>query len=284
MILSKNILALGHKVNSLNEARELTPAIFSVNPHPQRTDRYTFLSTADIVKDMEKQGWNITSVSQSGKGKFNRHIVRMTHSQMGSLSDRDQVIPQIIIDNSHDGLTQAMIHMGLYRKISDTGLIIEMPAQDHSFKFRHVSTNGSDLSDLMAEITKKYNQMIPHIEKMMNTELSEDEKYEFAIEAIAEREPWRFKNFKGEILREKVEKLNNIAEILHPEREANKGDDLWRVFNTIQEALVNGGYERLSDKGRKSKTRAITIPSRNVDFNKALWSLAEGLKSTKEVV
>jgi len=278
MIISKNILALGYLVNSLEEARILTPAIFSINPHPQRTERYTFLSTADIVKQMEKLGWEIHSVSQSGKGKFNRHIVRMSHSSMKSLSDRDQVIPQIIIDNSHDGLTQAMIHMGLYRQVSKTGLIVDMPDEDHSFKFRHVSTNGSDLSDLMAGITKRYLDMIPHIENMMDTILTEEEKYEFAIKSIAAREPWRFMNAHKEILRDKVEKLNNIAELLEPQREENKGDDLWKVFNTLQEALVNGGYERLSDKGRKSKTRSITIPSRNVEFNKNLWKLADTLR------
>lgn len=275
MIISKNILALGYPVNSLEEAKEYTPAIFSVNPHPQRTDRYTFLSTADIVKEMEEIGWKIHSVSQSGRGKFNRHIVRMLHTSMDSLSDRDQVVPQIVIDNSHDGLSQAMIHMGLYRKISKTGLIVDIPDQDYSFSFRHVSTNGSNLKELMGEVTKRYMSMIPHIEKMMNTVLTEEEKYEFAIQAIAVREPWRFMNPQKEILREKVEKLNNIAEILHSDREANKGDDVWRVFNTLQETLVNGGYERLSDKGRKSKTRPITIPSRNVDFNKDLWRLAD---------
>jgi hypothetical protein len=284
MIISRNILALGYPVNSLEEARELTPAIFSINPHPKRTDRYTFLSTAEIVKQMEAIGWEIHSVSQSGKGKFNRHIVRMTHATMGSLSDRDQVIPQIVIDNSHDGLTQAMIHMGLYRQVSKTGLIVDMPDQDHSFRFRHVSNNGSDLSELMEGITKRYLDMIPHIEDMMDTILTEEEKYEFAIEAIAAREPWRFMNPKKEILRDKVEKLNNIAEILQPKRDENKGDDLWKVFNTLQEALVDGGYERLSDKGRKSKTRAITIPSRNVEFNKNLWKLADLFRLLPELV
>ena len=284
MIISKNILALGYPVNSLEEARKLTPAIFSLNPHPKRTDRYTFLSTADIVKQMETLGWDIHSVSQSGTGKFNRHIVRMTHSSMESLSERDQVIPQIVIDNSHDGLTQAMIHMGLYRKVSKTGLIVDMPDQDHSFQFRHVSTNGSDLTELMGGITKRYLGLIPHIESMMDTILTEEEKYEFAIEAIAAREPWRFMNANKQILRDKVEKLNNIAELLNPQIKENEGDDLWRVFNTIQAALVDGGYERLSDKGRKSKTRAITIPSRNVEFNKDLWKLADLFRSLPVMV
>jgi hypothetical protein len=284
MILSKDLLALGHKVESLEEAGEFCPAIFSIAPHPLRTDRYSFLPSNVIVSEMQKLGWEITSVSQSGTGVFNRHIVRMVHRNLVNFGSADQILPQIVIDNSHDGLTQAQIHMGLYRVISRTGLVISIPEHDYSFKFRHVGKNGSDLTELMELVTEKYKELVSHVREMMKVELTDEEIREFAIKAIAAREPWRFKNAQGEILTSKVEKLNNIDEILTPKREENVGTDLWRVFNTIQEILTNGGYERLSDKERKSRTRAITIPSRNVDFNKDLWELAESYLSVPELV
>ena len=34
------------------------------------------------------------------------------------------------------------------------------------------------------------------------------------------------------------------AEILTPNRSEDEGDDLWKVFLTIQERIMNGFYER----------------------------------------
>ena len=136
----------------------------------------------------------------------------------------------------------------------------------------------------MELVTEKYKEIAGHVRIMMNTNLTEKEMRSFAIKAIAAREPWRFLNADGEVLISKVEKLNNVSEILTPRISDNMGNDLWRVFNTLQDILTNGGYERLSDKERKSKTRAITIPSRNVEFNKDLWELAESFLPQPETV
>jgi hypothetical protein len=275
--------ASGYKVSSIEEASEISPATVSEIHHPQRSDRYSFLSTTKLIVKLQELGWEITHVNQSGKSKFARHTIRMTHPSMKKLDLRhDDVMPQIIIDNSHDGLTQAMIHMGIFRVISKTGLIASVSGLSTSFKFKHIGLEGKEIEELMAKISEQYSKLVPRILEMMNLQLSEEQKYDFAVKAIAAREPWRFvkpTEDGKEILTDKIERLNNIPEILTPSRDSDKGDSLWQVFNVIHEKLVEGGYNRLSDKGRASKTRPIAIPSRNVGFNKELWGLADSFIS-----
>ena len=273
-ILSRELLASGYSVSTLEEAIEVAPSISSKVPHPERTERYTHFSTAKLVRDLEKLGWEITNATQSGKGKFNRHIVRMVHRGMETISENEELLPQIVIDNSHDGLSRAMIHMGLYRVMSKTGMIISVPGSNFGVDFLHLSDNGKDLNEQMEYVTEAYKRVNALIQVMRNTNLDESLKEEFVMKAIAAREPWRFLNHKKELLKDKIRELNNIEFILTPARNEDAGNDLWSVFNTVHEKLINGGYERLSDKGRKSKTRPITIPSRNVSFNKALWEIA----------
>jgi len=273
----------GFPIKSLEEVKDFYPAIFSVAPHPERTDRYSFLSTEEIVKRMEAFDWKVSHASQSGKSNFGRHLVRMTNEQLEGLPDfGDEIIPQIIVDNSHDGYTQAEIHLGLYRVISATGLIISIPGMHTSFRFKHVGANPEEFSDLLGKIAECYKNMMPHIGEMMKVELTNEEKEDFIIRAIAAREPWKFVDEDDNIKINKIKRLNNLEEILTPERNEDSGNDLWSVFNVIQEKMIDGGYSRISDKGRKSKTRTIAIPSRNVDLNKKLWELAEHYLETKK--
>jgi hypothetical protein len=53
------------------------------------------------------------------------------------------------------------------------------------------------------------------------------------------------------------------------------GDDLWTVFNRVQENLLGGGLVRRTESGRLSRTRRITSIRQDVRLNSRLWDLAE---------
>jgi hypothetical protein len=63
-------------------------------------------------------------------------------------------------------------------------------------------------------------------------------------------------------------------ELLVAERNLDMGNDLWAVFNRVQEKLVNGGFNY--NNGRKTrKVRALKNFTADMQFNGKLWELAE---------
>ena len=75
------------------------------------------------------------------------------------------------------------------------------------------------------------------------------------------------------------------AQIVEPLRGEDKKEDLWTVFNVIQERLVKGEFERQTMNGRRTKPRGINNATRHINFNKSLWEIAESyLSEVSEIV
>jgi hypothetical protein len=93
--------------------------------------------------------------------------------------------------------------------------------------------------------------------------LTLDEKKDFANEAIK----LRWENNKN---------VKNISlnDMILPKREGDMGDDMWKVFNVVQEKLVRGGLIYRTDSGRNVRTRQLTDVVGNTKFNRELWELA----------
>ena len=74
-------------------------------------------------------------------------------------------------------------------------------------------------------------------------------------------------------------------QILRPRRAADVGGNLWTTFNIIQENIIRGGHNgtRQAEDGRIicRQTRPINGIDQNVGVNRALWTLAEGMKKLK---
>jgi hypothetical protein len=105
--------------------------------------------------------------------------------------------------------------------------------------------------------------------------MTDDKSEEFAIKAIARREPHLFINEDGTINTKKLTASTNPKDIISPIRGEDKANNLWTVFNVIQERMIKGGYARVTANGRNSTTRGMTNATRNVEFNKELWGIAE---------
>jgi hypothetical protein len=66
---------------------------------------------------------------------------------------------------------------------------------------------------------------------------------------------------------------------LEPRRAEDQSNNLWTVFNTVQENLVRGGLSdsRRDRRGKLRTMRSLKGIDSRVFLNKALWSLAEAL-------
>jgi len=268
--------SIGYPVSNLEELQKFVPSAFSKTYHPDRTDRYSFVATDNLVNSLISLGWELHSGKQNGVSKFARHVIRFTNPKLGYMKlKNDNVKPQIILDNSHNGGSSAQLHMGLFRLVCTNGLVIAMPGLYTNVKFRHMGVKFEELKKLMEIVAEQYTVVGTHISEMQKVLMNAVQKEEFAIKAVAQREPHMFIQKDGTINTKKVHKITNIPEILSPIRGEDKADNLWSVFNVVQERMIKGGYNRISENGRQSKTRGITNATRNIAFNKELWEIAE---------
>jgi hypothetical protein len=95
---------------------------------------------------------------------------------------------------------------------------------------------------------------------MVATYLSDRAQLEFAEEAVAIR--WR-----GEM----PVQPRRLLEVRRP---ADVGDDLWRVFNAVQENVIRGGVTSRAASGRLGRTRGIRAIKEDVRINTQLWQAA----------
>ena len=271
-----NLSSVGFKIQTREDLQNHVPAAFATHPHPDRSDRYSFVSTITLLDTFEKLGWIPYSAKQHGQNQYGRHIIRLNNEDFGSLALKgDAVKPHILLDNSHDGYTPASLHLGLFRLVCTNGLVIAVPGMATELKFRHINIDRAELMQLLSEAAEQYRNIGLHIGDMQNRVLTTDEKEAFAIKAISLREPNRFINPDGTINATGITQSMNPKALLEPVRPQDESSDLWTTFNLIQERSVKGLYERKTKTGRKSSPREITNAARNLDFNKKLWAVAE---------
>jgi hypothetical protein len=68
-----------------------------------------------------------------------------------------------------------------------------------------------------------------------------------------------------------------IEDILEPKRDEDKGDDLWRVFNVVQEKITQGDFHAALTGAKVRKVRKIKSFEKDLKVNKELFKLATAL-------
>ena len=271
-----DLTSIGYRVHNMDELKEMAPAVFANAAAPGVTGRYSFISTNEIVQNILDLGWELHSAKQNGPNPFSRHHVRFTNPKLGFMDLKgDNVKPQIILDNSHNRSASAQIHMGLFRLVCTNGLVVAMPGMYNAVKFRHMGVDKDELRKLLSVAAEQYKKVGDHIADMQLIDMNQDQREEFAITAVAKREPHMFINPDGTINVKKVITSTNPMEIISPVRGEDQATTLWNTFNVIQERMIKGGYNRVTGSGRTSTTRGITNATRSVEFNKELWGIAE---------
>jgi hypothetical protein len=103
------------------------------------------------------------------------------------------------------------------------------------------------------------------VERMERTRLEEPRRIAFAEEALRLRFP-----------KDRHRRMNP-ALLLEARRSEDAGDDVWRVYNVIQENVIRGGLAGRSASNRSMRSRPIKSVKRDVELNTDLWKLATTL-------
>jgi len=272
--MEKILRSTGYRVETNDDLREVVPAAFSMEHNRSRV--YSFVHTLSILENLKKLGWDFTYAKQQGRSQYSRHIIRLTNPELGYMPlKNDQVRPQLILDNSHNGGSSAQLHMGLFRLVCQSEMVISITNLFTNIKFRHMGLDFEELKEILGKMTKQYEVVGQHISEMQNIVLSPEQKMEFAMKGVAYRNPDRYIKDDGTVDKEKIAETLNPNDLLQPMRGGDGPITLWDTFQNVREWVIKGGYEQKSSKGRKSTSKAINNAVRQISLNKTLWTLAE---------
>lgn len=256
-----------HTFLTKDEIAKAAPAAVNNTPAANVSEKYVHVSTLELIEDMAKLGWGVVDVKQARTKKqstadFKKHLVTFRNNDVVIASeDGETVYPQILLTNSHDGLSSFQFRAGLFRLVCTNGLVIS--TQDFgSMSIRHKGYSFDELKKTVMGLVETLPVTVETLNKFREVTLTEEQKVEFALAALG----IRFGENGAEVTPE---------EILKPIRKEDEGDELWQVFNVIQEKICRGGFKYKASTGRNKTARSIKNFNRDLQLNEKLYELAE---------
>jgi hypothetical protein len=253
------------------------PAALSLTRHPLRTSRrYTLIPTADAVRCLEQEGFELMSARQtrarSSEGAITgRHMLCFRlPGDIGRSHEVDDLIPQVVLVNSHDGTSAYWLRAGIYRLACKNGLLVPMG----DFGLIHVPHRGPVIELVTSgalAIARSFARVYEIIDRMKSWQLTAKERLGFADLALRERWP-------------DVAPPVPAERLLEPRRIQDTDGSLWVTYNMIQEHVIAGGLRGRNVNGRAMSTRAVREIRRNVDLNTRLWHHALTLLPSQPLI
>lgn len=252
----------------------VVPSIFAEEAHDSRSERYLYIPTVQVIDALRAEGFEPfmacqTRVRNEDKREHTKHMLRLRHvSQI-----LDQEANEVVLLNSHDGSSSYQMMVGKFRfvcVVCANGLVLGDLAADQ--KVRH-SGRGDVIHNVIEgayEVLKHFEQIDHTTADMKHQQLHADEQEAFAMAALA----YRYDPAEGPA-------PVSASQLLMPRRREDRSSDLWTTFNRVQENTIKGGLLGRNKQGRRTTTRAVNGIDQDVKLNRALWVLAQALKSSR---
>lgn len=266
---------------TINDLKSKAPAVFRTAEQGAKdgaSGKYLFIPTVDIIDDLSKLGWDIYDVAQQ-KSKTSpdttRHMVRFRNKEFGSVGVNGN-IPEILFTNSHDRTKSMNFHVGIFRLVCSNGLVIK----DKTFgelNLKHNTLMGysfEDVRTMIQGVTENLPQVMEKIKAFETIEMSIEAARELAIKSFAVRYP-EYVNKEGVLDKATLTASVDIDSLLRPNRAEDVPNNLWTIYNRVQEKIVKGEYKHIGDDGKLRQARPIKNIMLGLDINEKLWTVAE---------
>lgn len=255
------------------QIKDRAPSVFAKHASSKMSESYAFVPSTLVLEALEKINMLPVQASQRKSkqdGDVARHLVRFAFKEdIGRAKQKGEVIPEVVMVNSHNGRTAFKLYYGLFRLICGNGLVI--PETTVGMTRRHIG----DIKAIIAEVDAILDQgpTVTKLVKAMKAQgLTDAQRHTLAKQALDLRYIDKHETGKP------TQKPTIIAEqLLVPRRPTDNGKDLWTTFNVIQENLVVGGITGKSANGRATHTRQLQDVRKLVGVNTGLWDLANQL-------
>jgi hypothetical protein len=206
-----------------------------------------YIPTLDVVTKLQDEGWRLSGVAeQRGKNrKISNNYIQMQHPDFAvqNKQGKNEAFTSITLSNSSNGAQPLQMSLGMFRQVCSNGMVtFDQHAESQNIK--HTEINYRDLDRFVNTMNSKANKLITEVNEMKHRGLSIEDMRKLAGEAAS----LRYNNL-DEI---------NIDDLFAVNRVEDESDDLWTVFNRIQENL----------------THDITNMKEDIRLNQQLFALA----------
>ena len=269
-----------HKPMTKEEIRVKAPYVFATGAtNPAVSDRYVFASTETIIDDMAKLGWDVVDCKQQRANKRSTvksfHMVAFQNPKVFITKESEageavECFPRVILVNSHDGFNSFKFMVGFFRLCCSNGMVVATETFEN-VSIRHINYTFDELREMVAKALTTISDNVTVMNEMKNTVLTEEQKKEIALEALKIRG--------GEDEKIKVTD-EDLEDILTPIRKEDEGNDLWTVFNVLQEKIIKGNFHMISPTNKRvRKARPITGAAKDIEVNQALFKYASAYRT-----
>lgn len=276
---------------ALTEAdmRQLAPSLFATEAHHSRSERFAPVPTIDIVRGLQKEGFEVFSAQQAktrdaSKKDFTKHMVRLRNNSFRQSANGDTF--EIVLVNGNDGSSAYRMMSGFYRFVCSNGLIVGETLDE--VRVRHSGNALHDVIEGAYTVLADAPKVLDRVDAMRAVSLNRDEALLFATAAHQLRFPAASLDKDDKAFAPAPVDPMRLLSARRAEDQAERSN-LWGVFNVVQENVIRGGQkgwvERVDGRGRtqlrRASTRAVEGIDGNRDLNRALWTLAEGMAKLK---
>jgi hypothetical protein len=243
---------------------------------PRRADtvsaKYGFFDTRAVLETMLMEGWVLKKcVAARPRTKDPRSAKHMLVLQRANAALINGVTPQLLLINSHDGACTFQMYAAMEVFVCANGLIVTDGELTSRVKFRHLMKNVPEIMAAAAATIEVANTIADRIPKLAEITMTRQMMENYAYKA-AKLLPTP-KNYDDVMPTFITSRLRDSRELLTIHREADRGANLWSVFNVVQENLMRGKMNTAHIGRRRGVTRAVTNIQKNVDLNTGLWNL-----------
>lgn len=248
--------------------------VYANNASITTSNRYRHINTTNVIKTITDKGWELIDTSYAKVRKadrigYQKHVLIFENSNY--LIDTENKM-QLLVTNSHDGSSSLRFNLGIFRTVCANGLVVG----DNFFEeyIRHDSERIPEkIEKVIEEIAAITPKLTETVVKMKSVQIS-NEQIDQLKKVAAEI---RLENAKNVISID----FNTIGNV---KRIEDSNNDLYTVFNRVQETMIKGGikYKKLrKKKGEKVESTSITRPIKNKllsnIYNKKLWHFVESM-------
>lgn len=264
---------------------ENVKSIMATEPSERVSNRYKFISTLEPIRALETKGFVVVSAREArskAKAGFQKHIVRFRKlTDLNRTLSIDELIPEVVLTNSHDGCSTFNFSAGLFRCVCSNQMTIA-DSTIASTRVYHKGYSDEKIIEATYQVIEETPKMLELVNEFRETKLDDQERMIYGQSALQ--------------LYYDEEKLKNInveetlIQLLKPKRVADVDKNLWNTFNVVQEKMLKGARFQIDkidendpwDFGKTRKTRAVKSIDKDQKLNKALWSLTEKMLELKK--
>jgi hypothetical protein len=262
-----------------DEMRRIAPSIFAIDKHESRTERFKPIPTIEILRGLISEGFMPVGVKQSGtrdatRREFTKHLVRLRRIDHDHKYRVGDTVCEILLKNANDGTSAYELMAGLFRIRCLNSLVAQVGTLE-STKVKHSGdVQGRVIEGTYTVLEQAQNALVAP-EQWSQIKLRKDEQIAFAESA-------KMLRFGDSPMQEAMPTTHMLA----PRRMDDMSDDLWTVFNRVQENAIRGGLSFQArhpdtNRMRRVRTREVNGIDQDIKLNRALWHLSQHMAQLK---